>query len=384
MKQPLLYILLRDIPDRTDLRKLYGEGDQQFETIAEVLASNSRWVCASKLTFILRSHPSPVIGVMGYFDAEQRARIEGLQRLVKPTLDHLRYVDYQQAERDCEQLAARLTDTIGKQEIKHYHFAAIARGGLIVLGMLAYAINLNPSQLEPDPDAPLIVVDDCSISGARFGQFLQSCPNQHIVFAPLYACDSLLQAITAREPRVELCVSAQTMWDYAPEYHQEDYEAWRERWQARDGNRRYWIGIPEHVCFAWNEPDNGIWNPVTEAVEIGWRLVPDRFCLKNRATHQQRIAHIQHQPIAHGDLKPTDNVLFGTLDEQIVVANIETGVNLCLSNVAADMWRGIIAAPNFAGAVQELLRLYDTDEATLKADLADFTAAMQEQDILAK
>ena len=384
LNQPLLYILIRNIPDRADLHKLYGYSYQALEAIAQALVSDSRWASVESPAFIIRSHPSPVIAIMGYLDAEQRARIESLQSLLIYTLHHLRYVDYQQAERDCEQLAARLVEAIGENELAQYHFAAIPRGGLIVLGMLSYTLNLKPSQLVLDPYAPLVVVDDCSITGLRFGEYVESIQNQRVIFAPLYAPRELLQAITAREPRVEACVSAQAMEDYAPMYFRERYQAWHTRLHERRGKRRYWTGMPEHICFAWNEPDNGYWNPVTSEEELGWRLVPNEFCLKNRVTNRQPTATIQHQPDAQGDLQPTDNVLFGALDDQIVVANIETGVNLCLSDVAADMWRAIIAAPNMEIALQELLNLYDTDAATLRADLTDFVTAMQEQGILAQ
>ena len=382
MKQPFLYILLREIPDQADIRKLYGEDDHRLDAIAQVLALDSRWNRIENPTFIIRRNPSPVVGVMGYFDAEQRLVVEGLHRLMSPILRDLRYIDYQQAERDCEQLAARLIKTIGRQELTRYHFAGIPRGGLIVLGMLSYILDLSPSQLTLEADAPLVVVDDCAISGARFGQYIKSFKDQRLVFAPLYANEALLKTIAAREPTVAACVSAHNLRDHAPDYLQDQYEIWHAQWQERVGGQTYWIGMPEHICFAWNEPDNSIWNPVTGAQELGWRLVPDQFCLKNRSANRLPAASIQTQLTANGELKPTSGILFGSLEQDVIVANIDTGVNVCLSGAAGDMWRAIIEAPDIDTAKQHLLQVYAIDEATLSADLHEFVSSMRKQGFL--
>jgi hypothetical protein len=382
MTQPLLYALLREIPDSADLRKLYGEGDQRLEALARVLACDSRWEGIPGVTLLVRLHPSPMLGVMGYFDAAQQARIESLPGLVSKTLQHLRYVDYRQAERDCEQLAAKLVAEIGTDALRDFRFTGIPRGGLIVLGMLAYALGLSRAQLTPQQDAPLVVVDDCAISGLRFREYLESCQNERVIFAPLYANPALRQAITAQEPRVQACISAHDVQDYAPAHHQDEYEVWRARWEARKGDSVYWTGMPEHVCFAWNEPDNVIWNAIAEQEELGWRIVPGEFCLKNRVNQPQPVAAVQRQPAAQGSLKPGADVLFGELDEQVIVANVETGANLCLEGVGADMWRAVINSPDLDTAVQDLLRVYEVDERTLRADLEDFVYAMRQQGIL--
>jgi hypothetical protein len=383
VKQPSLYILLREIPENTSTRKLYGEGDhQQLTTLAHTLACDPRWKSDQSAAFIIRTQPSLMLGVLGHFDTAQRASIEALQGQMVQNVRNLRYVDYRQAEQDCEQLSARLVEAIGKEELRRFCFVGIPRGGLIVLGMLAYILNLSQSQLTLHSDAPLIVVDDCSISGARFCQFLKTSQNDRVIFAPLYAHSSLLQAIKVREPRVEACINAHDLQDYAPTYHQDDYELWSARWHQRAGDSVYWIGIPEHVCFAWNEPDTSIWNPVTEQEEPGWRIVPDEFCLKNRSWNRQPLASIQYQPIAQGSLQPAPGVLFGNLDELVIVANIDTGAILSLSDVAADMWRAIITTPDLNAATHELLQLYDIDEVTLRADLQEFAAAMREQGLL--
>jgi hypothetical protein len=384
MKQAFLYVLLRDMPDHSEVRKLYGNGNQMLKTLAKVLACDSRWKDMENATLIIRFHPSPVLGVMGYFDKVQRARIEALSVKLKQALDHLRYIDYHQAEKDCQKLADCLIQEIGTTELKDFCFAPIPRGGLIVMGMLAYLLDLSPNQLHPSPGRPLIIVDDCSISGFRFRQFLNSYPNDKIVFASLYAHPLLKEAIKTREPRVIMCLSARNFQDYASMYCQDDYENWYSRCQRHSSDEIYWMGIPEHICFAWNEPDIGIWNPIAKEREHGWHVVPQSFCLKNRIKYQQPILTIQYQSKAKGVLKPDVDVLVGELANQIVVANIKTGTNISLRRVAADMWRAIINTVDLEAATKCLLRLYHVDEPILKADLYDFAAMMQKQGILVK
>jgi hypothetical protein len=68
----------------------------------------------------------------------------------------------------------------------------------------------------------------------------------------------------------------------------------------------------------------------------------------------------------------------------VIVANIESGATLSLTDVAADMWRALISSADLDAAVQALLRLYDVDAPTLAADLHDFAADLQEQGILVR
>jgi hypothetical protein len=177
------------------------------------------------------------------------------------------------------------------------------RGGFIVLGMLAYVLDLRPAQLAPSPpsDVPLVVTDDCAISGVRFSDMLDRCENRQVIFSHLYSHPDLRIAIERREPRVLACVSAQDLTDYAPAYYGDQYEAWRERWRQRP-NPGYWVGQPDHVCFAWNEPDTVFWNPVAQQAESAWRLLPPELCLKNRRKFAPEDARVQLQPEGKGPL----------------------------------------------------------------------------------
>jgi hypothetical protein len=152
----------------------------------------------------------------------------------------------------------------------------------------------------------------------------------------------------------------------------EEYAAWRERWMKRMDHRGYWVGQPDHICFAWNEPDISIWNPVTERDEGGWRFVPPKLCLKNRQTAGAEPVRVQAQPKSRGPLKPSDHVLFSELEGELLVGDLKAKESFVLDEVGADMWRALVKHGNLAEAANALLKDYRVDEATLRADLCTF------------
>jgi hypothetical protein len=381
-----LYLLPLE-PEGSEARsRLYwrADGPPSLLTLARTLASSSFWASLPPAALVVRLSSPQALGVIGAFDAAAELRLASLAQQLRHVHRHLRYVTYAQAERDCEQLAALLTERFGRSTLQQAHFVALPRGGLIVLGMLAYVLGLAQEQLEsPPPETGLlVVVDDCAISGARFARFLAGCRSPHLVFAHLYSHPALREAIEARELRVVASVGARDLSDFAPERLGAEYSAWREHWSTRSDEPFYWLGQPEYLCFAWNEPDLAVWNPSANAVEPGPRHVPPELCLKHRRGAAQALVSVQVQPQGAAPLKPAPHVLFGELDQQVVIGQTETGSSLCLTGVAADMWRAIIACGDLEQAAQALLRDYEVDGATLLADLQGFAETLFAQGFL--
>ena len=210
-----------------------------------------------------RQRPSLILLTDSDEACESRFKTEG--SVLNRDCSQLQYVDYGRAEQICRILASRLVERFTKVELSRFHFAAIPRGGHIVLGLLAYILNLRPAQLAPPhpPDIPLVVVDDCSLTGARFRQFMKGCAHQRVVFVSLYSHPALRAAIESEELRVLACLSAKDLFDYAPDRLGHGYSAWQERWRSRLKGDGYWVGQVS-VCFAWNEPDRLLWNRTTQ------------------------------------------------------------------------------------------------------------------------
>jgi hypothetical protein len=307
-----------------------------------------------------------------------------LRSLLDRASTQFRYVTYSQVERDCEELARRLADRFGREKLSEYKFAALPRGGYIVLGILSYLLNLRSSQLTGPypPDVPLVVTDDCAISGRRFLEFLRGSKSREVTFAPLYSHPGLCSAMEAQESRVVACMRSQDLHDYAPDELRDEYPAWRETWMRNSGENCYWVGRPEHICFPWSEPDTKVWNPVSKQVEVGWRIAPPGLCLKNRAAPGVNPGQIQIQPKAKGPLQPTPQVIFGELEGAVVVAHSGTGEAFSLEGSAADMWRSIIRLGDADTIIGDLQGIYEMDEATLKDDLTAFVNDLKRRSIL--
>lgn len=360
------------------------QGSTWLMEIARALITTPVWSDMHKAVMVVRESPQPIMGILGSFDAAEKARVVELGRQLQDALARLCYVTYAQAEQDVELLATKLIERFGRETLSNCQFEAIPRGGLFVLGMVAYALDLKHKQLLPPrlPDVPLVIVDDCALSGTRFGNFIDRYPEHQIIFAHLYSHPDLRAAIERQESNIVACISAHDLDDYAPEklgkYHSEWYQGWTNR---LDG-KRYWIGQPEHICFPWSEPDRSFWNYATQQVECAWRVVPPQLCLKNRWTLDTSPSRLQIQSEGKGPLKPSANVLFGDLDGQIIIGDAKTDRSYQLDSVGSDIWKAIIDYGNLDQAVVSLLNVYEVEEATLRMELESFVAYLLSQELL--
>ena len=310
-----------------------------------------------------------------------QSRLSALATSMCSAYANLRYVDYKQAEYDCERLAAGLKQFYPGKDLDGFRFAAIPRGGLIVLGMLAYLLGLKPDRIQPGSGAtgPLIVVDDCALSGARFSRFIETTNSQRLVFAHLYSHPGLRQGILDKEARVERCIAAHDLADHSTEGLSEaEHEAWLKRWKPRMGAKRYWIGQPSPVSFAWSEPDFYLWNTATNTAEQGWRFIAPHLCLKNKAD--------LGLPPPDGAYEPCWRVpralAFACFDETLWLVRLDTKQVHSLSDVAADMWRALAVYGHRRPATDFLHALYDVGEDQLRDELASFAEVMLNKGLL--
>ncbi len=294
--------------------------------------------------------------------------------------DAVRRVTYSQAEADAKRLAARLVAAFGRREVTRFRYEAIPRGGFFVLGMLAYLLDLSGrTLLRPPPDAPLVVVDDCSYSGARFGEFLGLVRGKEVIFAHLYSHPDLRRAIMEQEERVVACLAAGDLHNQARERYpnESSYRAWQQRWRERLPLRCYWQGLPELVILPWSEPDRPVWNPQTGQVEDDWRLAaPDR-CLKNWA----RLG-VPPREVDRVTLRSADPVAFNLAEDRVILCDLRTEQVYGLEGVAAEMWRALAAYGDLDVVAGYLLDRYDVPDSRLRADLETFVAELLAKGLL--
>jgi hypothetical protein len=310
--------------------------------------------------------------------AERLAQVAGFLRRAG---GRLRWVDWRQAEEDCFKLAAELRRRVGDEVLSRAGFRAIPRGGLLVLGMLAYALDLRREQLGPDGDcaAPLVLVDDCALSGLRLRQEMARLPaEREVVVAHLYSHPELRRAVEESEPRVSACVAAHDLADRLRRLHPDAAERaeWQRRWLRRLGDDRYWLGLPELVAFVWSEPDRPFWNEARERFEHGWRFVPPHRCLKNRG---RLVAELPgFKPAAAGEprWRLPDGVLWGEFDGILWLCRGGDEEVFSLAGTAALAWKVLTAGGGAATAAQVLAGRFAVDEAAAGADVDRLVAEL--------
>jgi hypothetical protein len=326
---------------------------------------------------VVRTEEPMRLAMVGRFSPAEAARIAVLPAILEKGLSRLRYVSYADAERAARALAQRLVDGMGEETLSRCRFVALPRGGLFVLGMLAYLLDLRADQVgdplqsafgEGGGNSPLVLVDDCSLSGLRFAETLERLDASSVVFAHLFSHPRLRDAIQDREPRVAGCYSGEDLRDLGDEFLEEDRGAWEERWRERSGGRAYWIGLPEHVCFPWNEPDITIWNAETESEEAPWRIVPPEFCLKNGPV-VPGLVRLQEQPVCLGEIRPADATVFARFDDEVLAANLDSGRAFSFPGIAGEIWMALVGGASPSLVVDALATEYDVESTRLRADV---------------
>jgi len=351
--------------------------DHPLLIIARGIASSPLWSMMPEAELRVRLSP-PEITVSGHFDAADIARLNALAWQTKHALHTLRYVRYTDLEEDCCLLVSRLTEQFGPDHLKKYYFTCIPRGGLIVLGILSYLLNLERWQLEPPPfpDVPVVVVDDCALTGKRFAEFLEKNQSENFIFAPLYSSPELRSAIEVREQRVRACISAHDLASCMDSI-EEDQRAFQEIFGSPDKSD-YWNGLTGYLCFAWNEPSFVFLNPVTKKVEGNWTIFPHEMCLKNGPV---RIP-IRVQQDIRMEFCVAEDVVTIHDDDSVTIDNLVTRDRYVLKGIAAEMWNALMECGNQEALLTKFVNEYDIDQITLKGDISDFIRNLLSRGIL--
>ena len=361
-----------------------------LRALARALAAGEPWNRLPGVFFTVRPEPEPVIGIVseeGQAGIDPRLLLHQA-RAFESAPGRLRFIGYREVETAVRRLAAELIRRFGLPRVRSFRYAAIPRGGSTVLGLLAAHLDVPADRLLAtleDDGEPLVVVDDCALSGARFAAFLDRCPARQVIFAHLFSHPALREALLAAEPRVVDCIAGQDLRDEGPERLAGDWAEARDRWRHRLGPGRYWLGDCERIAFPWNEPDRVVWNPETQEVELGWKLVPPEHCLKRGAERAAGTRpRIQVQPRGAGPWRPASTVLFAWRHGETIVHRLDTGELFRLPGTAHAMWWALLRGGDLPSALRLLLARYHVADEILAADLARFFETLQKQGLFEK
>ena len=355
--------------------------------LARAIATSDGWIGRPPAVLVVRPTGEPVIAAIGRFTEADEHWLAAAGQQMASVASRVVCLDQRATEATVIDLAEALSNRFGHREVRRFRFAAVPRGGLIVLGLLAYALGVPRDRLTPEadaatppcPDVPLVLVDDIALSGLRLSHMVARRPDARLVVATLHAHPDMRAAFITAHPRVEAFVAARDLHDHAPTALASEYGAWRDRWHARAAPGSVWIGQPDHVVYPWNEPDLGVWNPITEREEPGWSLMPPERCLKRRTTP---ALELQRMAPAVGCFRPDPQMLAGEIEGQVVIGHLGTGASFALEGVAADMWRALAATGDPEAVVRQLVLSYDVDAASLTKDVTAFVADLRANGLL--
>lgn len=245
-------------------------------SLGRALAADPTLAAAGCELLLVDLASPPHLVLVGRFDVAAFASLRAQRRRLENVVHRLRWIGVDKTVQLVDQLARRLEERFG-DELVRFRFTAIPRGGLLVLGLLAYRLGLPRDRVEGQGEGPTVLVDDCSLTGERLTAFLAATVNRPVVFAHLLSHPSLRREIELREDWGVTCLAADDLAELTPLDPAERAD-WLRRLTAEDESPRYWAGRVEHVCFPWCEPTALIWNSVAGCVERAWRLVPpERF-----------------------------------------------------------------------------------------------------------
>lgn len=369
-------VLLLHVDDQLLARApdVYGhDAATRLRSLAESLRTSPPWHRAGAgARLVMRAEPAPVLALVDRVDAPDRPLMDALGWQVQDSLRRLHPVPYLEAERLCTVLAERLTQRLGEARVRSSAFVGVPRGGLVVAGLLAYALDLSHDQLvhEPMSSGDLVVVDDCVLSGARTRRWLAGHAGDPVVLAHLHSHSDLRRA-AEQDVRIDACVAAADLHDHAPQQQGDRYETWRANWAERSPDD-FWTGHPDHVVYPWNEPDTLVWNAVRARAEPGWHVVPPDWCLKNRSLQRGEAVQVCDSPHV-----PT-NVLWAFLDDCVVLIDVAHGRSLQLSGTGGDFWRELATTGSVTTAATAVASQYDVDRSLVLGDVECFAATLRD------
>jgi hypothetical protein len=265
---------------------------------------------------------------------EEELRLWPLAMHARHLMQKLRYVDYAQAEADAALLSQKILSRYTRDDLRKATFTAIPRGGFVVLGLLAYQLDLRPEQLMARADKReglIFLVDDCALSGSRLQGTLPLHAGSPVAVTHLYSAPGLRTAVREAFPQVTACLAAQDL---------------AEDEKAEPVSGRLYPGPAEQVAFAWNEPDLLVQTPFEKRSFHQWRFLPPHKCLNNR----QALGLPPAPPAAREWIVP-EGLVYGWFDGLLYLLDTRSEAVHRLDNFAADCWRAAAGYGNHASTL---------------------------------
>ncbi len=350
----------------------------RLEELAAAIANDRRLHASLGHRVIVRRDPATIV-VVGVHADDLLGEVELLRRQIVSSLDHTRLVAFDDAVGLAARLAARLRSDV--DDIAAHTVAPIARGGLIVAGMLGYLVPLEKRRFtDSDPEAPVLIVDDIALSGLRVGAAIRAAGDRPITIATLCAPAPLIEAVRSAEPGVVDFVTAIELPDRTHDLVDIDPDAYRERW---GGAGVYWVGRTDHVVFGWSEPESEATNPVTGEPSLGWKLAPPSMCLATAHRSDTDGPLILWDEATRVSPPVAPGWVVAVADDTTYVArDAEAGSTITLAGAAHEMFWAVVEESDQRAVLGRLASCFDVDEGTLATDLEEFVGELVAEGVI--
>lgn len=275
------------------------------------------------------------------------------------SLQQIQYLDSTQCLDLTKSLAKIIKQTVPENILKNSQVVAIPRGGLFIQAMLSYFLPLKHHQLqytENDVDtSPLIIVDDCAISGLRLAQQLEKFPNRDIYFFTIASPEKLRDSVKLKEARVL---------DFKSVVNIKSYSTLK----AQNTQQRYWLGQCDAVIFPWSETQRSHFSNGKLSNRPLWKIAPDKLCMSTKAK-KQAIKATEVKENQSAVLSTPDNILHFTDQGITKILDASTMKHYSLDAIGSDIWQSLLSNSNLDHALAELSATYKVSKTRLNNDM---------------
>ena len=350
----------------------------------------------------VRECPEPLLVFVGEPPTEARSALDHLPDILAQMSHRFRYIGWKEVEEAVDRLAEEMARELSPDFLAEAILMGIPRGGLVVAGLLAYALEIpssrvkswNPAAL---PSGPVVLVDDCVLTGFRLKEILGEISGadapgpttrSHLVVAPLFSHPSLRAAVEVAEPHVSRCLSGADLKDHGPRLLGDDYASWKADWAARVPIR-YHTALLDLPAFPWNEPDARMWNEETETVDSNWWFAPPEICLQHR--HVAGGMDLQVADELPGIEKLAPLVVPVKVDAEpdtndrpaILLIHCGTLQSVTLRETGAELFRSWMEGDEDSSA-REVAKHYEVEEERVRQDLDELLKGLASRAMLRK
>jgi hypothetical protein len=339
--------------------------------LARALASSPPARTLPGVVVAVRERPVPLIVFHGAVDEAGRARLAEIPGLLEEAGIRLRPFSWHDVHEAVHRLADDLRHRLDPDELARCALVGIPRGGLVVAGLLAYALGIPRERVgapPDDPERPLLLVDDCALSGVRLRSELarhrRPGATRRIALAVLCSHPALRARLLTGEAQVVAFASGADLHDHGPALLGTSLAEWRETWMRRVPGR-YHAAPLDLVAFPWSEPEMRFWNPVTRTVEPGWRLMPPVFPGGSGPGDALPLQIADEHP---GIGRLAAEVVPVDLPGATVLVDARARRSTRLPGTAAEIWRHWMRA-GLDGAVRAVAEDYAIPESRAASDL---------------